>query len=151
MPPRKPKVKKATAPKTTVARDRPAAVALPGAAKPSAPAAVAAPPVKAPAAPPPRLPATPAKETYKALYNFAGQAGEMNLTKGEHVEVKQKDDNGKSTSSKANCRLVDGNQERPRRMGPEQLSQTGRDGTSAAAARRAPTASARCAAPARLV
>jgi len=31
---------------------------------------------------------------YKALYNFAGQAGEMNLVKGEEVEVKEKDDNG---------------------------------------------------------
>ena len=31
---------------------------------------------------------------YKALYNFAGQNGEMNLTKGELVEVKEKDDNG---------------------------------------------------------
>jgi myosin-1 len=33
---------------------------------------------------------------YKALYNFAGQEGEMNLVKGEEVEVKQKDDNGGS-------------------------------------------------------
>lgn len=31
---------------------------------------------------------------YKALYAFAGQEGEMNLVKGEEVEVKQKDDNG---------------------------------------------------------
>lgn len=33
---------------------------------------------------------------YKALYNFQGQEGEMNLTKGELVEVKTKDDNGGS-------------------------------------------------------
>lgn len=99
MPPRKPKVKKASTTKTSVARERPAAVALPGAAKPNAPAALSNPAAvkaAAPSAPPPppRLPATPAKETYKALYNFTGQAGEMNLTKGEQVEVKQKDDNG---------------------------------------------------------
>lgn len=31
---------------------------------------------------------------YKALYNFSGQDGEMNLVKGEEVEVKEKDDNG---------------------------------------------------------
>jgi len=31
---------------------------------------------------------------YKALYNFTGQEGEMNLVKGEEVEVKEKDDNG---------------------------------------------------------
>jgi len=31
---------------------------------------------------------------YKALYNFQGQEGEANLTKGELVEVKTKDDNG---------------------------------------------------------
>ena len=32
---------------------------------------------------------------YKALYSFEGQEGEMNLVKGESVEVKEKDDNGK--------------------------------------------------------
>lgn len=31
---------------------------------------------------------------YKAVYNFKGQQGELDLTKGELVEVKQKDDNG---------------------------------------------------------
>jgi myosin-1 len=31
---------------------------------------------------------------YKALYNFEGQAGEMNLTKDGQYEVKEKDDNG---------------------------------------------------------
>jgi myosin-1 len=33
---------------------------------------------------------------YKALYNFAGQEGEVALVKGELVEVKQKDENGTS-------------------------------------------------------
>lgn len=33
---------------------------------------------------------------YKALYNFSGQDGEMDLVKGEQVEVKEKDDNGQS-------------------------------------------------------
>jgi hypothetical protein len=35
---------------------------------------------------------------YKALYNFTGQDGEMNLVKGEEVEVKEKDDNGEFRS-----------------------------------------------------
>jgi myosin-1 len=39
--------------------------------------------------------ADPNKELYKALYNFTGQEGEMNLVKGETVEVKEKDPNGK--------------------------------------------------------
>ncbi|KIR59675.1 myosin-1 [Cryptococcus bacillisporus CA1873] len=103
---------------------RPAAVALPGATKPAAPAAlsgmpthtpVVAKPIATPAAttgaarappsipgragappppPPPPPPADPPKEIYKALYNFTGQEGEMNLVKGEEVEVKEKDDNG---------------------------------------------------------
>jgi myosin-1 len=75
---------------------------------PAAPAILAA-PIKTPAAsgagagrappPPPRAapppaPAGPAKDMYKCLYNFAGQAGEMNLVKGELVELKEKDDNG---------------------------------------------------------
>jgi myosin-1 len=105
---------------------RPTAQALPGASKPAAPAAIAsmpsapvapaakikptapvtgaarAPPAipgkTAPPPPPPPPPpaAGPPKEMYKALYNFAGQEGEMNLVKGEEVEVKQKDDNGAS-------------------------------------------------------
>ena len=40
---------------------------------------------------------------YKALYNFAGQEGEMNLVKGEEVEVKEKDDNGTLASTMAMC------------------------------------------------
>lgn len=47
-----------------------------------------------PAPPAPARPAAPAKQMYKALYAFAGQEGEMNLVKGEQVEVKEKDDNG---------------------------------------------------------
>lgn len=115
MPPRKPRAKKTPKASTTGGTSRsvsrPAAKALPGAAKPPPPAAIAssfgngssAPTVKAtkaappapPPAPPARQPAAgPAKDMYKALYNFSGQAGEMNLTKGEMVEVKTKDDNG---------------------------------------------------------
>lgn len=55
----------------------------------------AAPPPPPP--PPPAAPAAPArpqKELYKALYNFQGQEGEMDLVKGDEVEVKEKDDNG---------------------------------------------------------
>ena len=101
MPPRKPKAKKAQKASTSGARERPTAVSRPGAAKPTAPAAInKTAPAPAPVArAPPAVPASPAKEMYKALYNFAGQAGEMNLTKGEQVEVKQKDDNGTSQLS----------------------------------------------------
>lgn len=53
----------------------------------------APPPPPAPPAPP-AAPARPAKEMYKALYNFAGQEGEVALVKGELVEVKEKDENG---------------------------------------------------------
>lgn len=71
-----------------------------------------------PRAAPPPPPAPPAraapsdKDMYKALYNFQGQEGEMNLTKGELVEVKTKDDNGKHraisrvTANKPLSRLV---------------------------------------------
>jgi myosin-1 len=69
-----------------------AAPVIPGAtarAPPAIPGAGrAAPP------PPPPPPAAPHKEMYKALYNFAGQEGEIQLVKGEEVEVKEKDDNG---------------------------------------------------------
>ncbi|GHJ90026.1 hypothetical protein NliqN6_6428 [Naganishia liquefaciens] len=51
----------------------------------------AAPP---PPPPPPVAPSRPAKDMYKAIYNFQGQEGELNLTKGEMIDVKQKDDNG---------------------------------------------------------
>jgi myosin-1 len=56
-------------------------------------AARAPPPPPAPPAPP-AAPARPAKQMYKALYNFAGQEGEVALVKGELVEVKEKDENG---------------------------------------------------------
>ncbi|KAK1924006.1 putative microfilament motor [Papiliotrema laurentii] len=123
MPPRNPKKKKApkAAPAGMAGRsgNRPAAKQLPGAAKPSAPAALgsmpastpvsipkptasgagrAPPPIpganRAPPPPPPPPPAQPPKEMWKALYNFTGQEGEMNLVKGELVEVKEKDENG---------------------------------------------------------
>lgn len=140
---------------------RPAAKTLPGAAKPSAPAALAAqtpvsipkpttggaaraaPPIPGanrappPPPPPPAAPAAPPKEMYKALYNFSGQDGEMNLVKGEEVEVKEKDDNGacrhvpdclgqappgqRLFGVTADNRLVDGCQERPRGMGTLEL------------------------------
>lgn len=96
---------------------RPTAQALPGASKPAAPsfatptstpqvakpiatpAATSAPAGRAAPPPPPPPPARhaaaePEKDMYKALYNFQGQEGEMNLTKGELLEVKTKDENG---------------------------------------------------------
>jgi myosin-1 len=73
---------------------------------PAAPAILAAPiqtsaaltgagraPPPPPRAAPPPAPA-PSKDMYKCLYNFTGQPGEMNLVKGELVELKEKDDNG---------------------------------------------------------
>jgi len=68
---------------------------IPGAtarAPPAIPGAAA----RAPPPPPPPPPAAsaPKKQMYKALYNFAGQEGEIQLVKGEEVEVKEKDDNG---------------------------------------------------------
>lgn len=47
-----------------------------------------------PPPPPPPAAARPAKDMYKAIYNFQGQEGELSLTKGEMIDVKQKDDNG---------------------------------------------------------
>ncbi|WVO18360.1 myosin-1 [Cryptococcus depauperatus] len=122
MPPRKPKAKKAaravqsTRPMNT---GRPAAVALPGATKPAAPTILSNTPSlvskKTPAnsitasasrpapsipgrgvlpPPPPPPAAGPPKEMYTALYNFTGQEGEINLVKGEEVELKEKEDNG---------------------------------------------------------
>lgn len=68
--------------------------------KPSAPAAAAGgvraapPPPPRAAAPPPPPPTKPEVPRYKALFAFEGQPGEINLTKGDIVELKEKDDNG---------------------------------------------------------
>ena len=72
---------------------KPTAPMLNGAAKATPRAAPPPPP-----APPARAAASD-KDMYKALYNFQGQEGEMNLTKGELVEVKTKDDNGQSRTA----------------------------------------------------
>ncbi|KAI6875648.1 Myosin-1 [Hortaea werneckii] len=49
--------------------------------------------------PPPPAPAQPPAQQYKALYDFQGQSsGEMSLTKGELIEVQQKENNGKYTN-----------------------------------------------------
>lgn len=65
---------------------------------PKAPVAAAArhhaPPPPPPPPPPAATPPVPKKDMYKALYNFQGQEGEMDLTKGDEVEVKEKSDNG---------------------------------------------------------
>lgn len=65
---------------------------------PKAPVAAAArhaaPPPPPPPPPPAATPPAPKKDMYKALYNFQGQEGEMDLTKGDEVEVKEKSDNG---------------------------------------------------------
>ena len=59
---------------------------------------------------------------YKALYNFAGQEGEMNLVKGEEVEVKEKDDNGGWVVRPVLMnRMVDDFKEWSRRMGAFEL------------------------------
>ncbi|EIW65911.1 hypothetical protein TREMEDRAFT_70354 [Tremella mesenterica DSM 1558] len=121
LPPRKPRVKVSKPAVSNVvnrAMNKPAARVLPGATKPAPPpvlgatsngpvkgltkpggskttaAAVTRGPPPPPPPPPPSQVTGPQKEMYKVLYNFAGQEGEMNLTKGEEVEVKEKDDNG---------------------------------------------------------
>lgn len=72
----------------------PTAVKAPVPFKAAGGGARAAPPPPPPPPPPAAAPPAPAKELYRALYNFAGQEGEMNLVKGDEVEVKEKDDNG---------------------------------------------------------
>jgi myosin-1 len=78
-----------------------AAPSIPGALKSATgrvPPAIPGAATRAPPPPPPPAapPTAPQKDVYKALYNFAGQEGEMKLVKGEEVEVKEKDDNGQS-------------------------------------------------------
>ncbi|KAK7007034.1 microfilament motor [Favolaschia claudopus] len=89
---------------TTSAVGAPVIHAKPAAPKPTATtsaAAVRAPPAKpsAAAAPPPPPPPPPAAAkssvpTYRAKFDFAGQEGEMTLTKDDQVELVEKDDNG---------------------------------------------------------
>lgn len=96
-------------------------------AAPAVPGAARAPP---PPPAPPAAPARPAKEMYKALYNFTGQEGEMNLVKGEEVEVKEKDDNGelpklRNVVQELTFRMVDDRQEWSRRLGSIELVSLG--------------------------
>lgn len=113
MPPRKPRPKavKKNNPATAAASKRaPAARQLPGASKPPPPAILSSTPAAAPAKkvngfkaaptkaapppPPPHAPAQPVddgKDWHTALYNFAGQPGELSLKKGEKLEVRKKE------------------------------------------------------------
>ncbi|KAL9020585.1 MAG: hypothetical protein Q9185_002171 [Variospora sp. 1 TL-2023] len=51
--------------------------------------------VRAPPPPPPAAPSAIQKDTYKALYDFAGQSGiELTITKDEVIEVVKKESNG---------------------------------------------------------
>ncbi|KAG9103459.1 class II myosin [Ceratobasidium sp. 370] len=82
-------------------KPKPAAQPLPGqsaaAASPVAAAAAARippPPTRAPAPPPPPPPAEPEVPMVKVLYDFAGQPGEMSLSKGEMLELVEKDKDG---------------------------------------------------------
>lgn len=53
---------------------------------------------RAPPPPPPAAPPVVKKDTYKALYDFAGQSqNELHLTKDEIIEVLQKEGNGMET------------------------------------------------------
>lgn len=50
---------------------------------------------RAPRPPPPVAPPAAKKDTYKALYDFAGQSqNELTLSKDEIIEVLQKEGNG---------------------------------------------------------
>ncbi|KAJ7897177.1 P-loop containing nucleoside triphosphate hydrolase protein [Mycena olivaceomarginata] len=90
---------------TTSAVGAPVIQAKPAAPKPAAAtpsAAARAPPAKrasvaAPPPPPPPPPAAPAKPAvpmYRAKFDFAGEEGEMSLTKDDLVELLEQDDNG---------------------------------------------------------
>lgn len=51
---------------------------------------------RAPPPPPPAAPSAIQKDTYKALYDFAGQSGiELTITKDEVIEVVKKESNGR--------------------------------------------------------
>ncbi|KAK7063972.1 microfilament motor [Favolaschia claudopus] len=77
---------KPAAPKPTATTSAAAARAPP--AKPSAAAAPPPPP------PPPPVAAKSSAPMYRAKFDFAGQEGEMTLTKDDQVELVEKDDNG---------------------------------------------------------
>ena len=47
-----------------------------------------------PPPPPPAAADEPDVDQYRALYDFAGQEGEINLTKGDVVELLEQDANG---------------------------------------------------------
>ncbi|KAJ6575419.1 P-loop containing nucleoside triphosphate hydrolase protein [Mycena capillaripes] len=87
---------------TPVIRSTPAAAPKPAAATPSAATARAppakrssvAPPPPPPPPPPPAAPAKPAVPMYRAKFDFAGEEGEMSLTKDDLVELLEQDDNG---------------------------------------------------------
>ncbi|KAJ7786618.1 P-loop containing nucleoside triphosphate hydrolase protein [Mycena metata] len=85
---------------TPVIRATPAAVSAP---KPAASAAsrapakrtsVQAPPPPPPPPPPAAAPAKPATPMYRAKFDFAGEEGEMSLTKDDLVELIEEDTNG---------------------------------------------------------
>ncbi|KAJ6520123.1 myosin-1 [Mycena sanguinolenta] len=77
-----------------VIQAKPAATPFAAAARapPTKPASAAAPPPPPP--PPPPAPARPAVPKYRAKFDFAGEEGEMSLTKDDVVELVEQDDNG---------------------------------------------------------
>ncbi|KAJ7610778.1 P-loop containing nucleoside triphosphate hydrolase protein [Roridomyces roridus] len=82
---------------TPVIQAKPAAVPKPaaaasGRAPPAKPSSAAAPPPPPP--PPPPAPAASAVPQYRAKFDFAGEEGEMSLTKDDLVELVEQDDNG---------------------------------------------------------
>jgi myosin I len=65
------------------------------------------PPPPPPPPPPPTLPPAPAQPIYRALYDFNGQTpSEMSFSKGEILEITEKEGNGKSRLSRSNSRMV---------------------------------------------
>lgn len=76
---------------TAAPKPTPAAAAV--RAPPTKRSSVAAPPPPPPP-PPPAAPAKPAVQMYRAKFDFAGEEGEMSLSKDDQVEVLEQDDNG---------------------------------------------------------
>jgi len=95
-PPQKPVVPAAPAAVASITKPMPASIPIPMSAKPMTngnAGRAPPPPPPAPARAPP--PAAPQRDQYKCLFDFtAEQAGEINLTKGEIVELVKQEDTG---------------------------------------------------------
>ncbi|KAJ7293040.1 P-loop containing nucleoside triphosphate hydrolase protein [Mycena rebaudengoi] len=81
-------------PMAAATRATPAAATPKAAPASAARASAPAPAARASAPPPPPPPPKPAANLYRAKFDFAGEEGEMSLTKDDIVELIEQDDNG---------------------------------------------------------